>query len=476
MLYIAHSGNANNSQHYSVRVNGGTQVPILDLYGITDRNKRLEKAADYIEKLDAYAENIQKLHTKIHAGANNKFINKKFDEKNCIFDSTEILIDSMLFSLPATQMLAGLGNSDHAKTLVDSMDAMDEMMCLFYQHKGLNISNGYGKDRTPQQHLNIRYMRQFENSFMYAASNHIGIEWGFVSSLVNVKPNKDENGNYVNNGYFGWGIAHEIGHCLDQGTISMPEITNNYFAELAKGVETNADRRFNYTNIYNKVSSNQKGASSDVFTQFGLYWQLHLAYDKSTNHTTYSNYQEQLNNLFYAKLCYYFREPGRAPKPNGIALTLGDKDQTLMRLACAVTEKNVLKFLERWGKEPNKDTIAYAEQFEKETRAIFYANDDSRTYVREHAEEGSKLNTDATTEAISAVEAKINPDKKNEVNLIITPNGTVSADDILGYEIVRCTIAAGKTQEATIGFTQTNQFTDTITSLNNRTVSYKVIT
>ncbi|MBD5144156.1 MAG: hypothetical protein HDT22_11230 [Ruminococcus sp.] len=81
MLYIAHSGNANNSQHYSVRVNGGTQVPILDLYGITDRNKHLEKAADYIEKLDAYAENIQKLHTKIHAGANNKFINVSSTKK-----------------------------------------------------------------------------------------------------------------------------------------------------------------------------------------------------------------------------------------------------------------------------------------------------------------------------------------------------------------------------------------------------------
>ncbi|MDE6088586.1 MAG: hypothetical protein K2G25_09395, partial [Oscillospiraceae bacterium] len=124
----------------------------------------------------------------------------------------------------------------------------------------------------------------------------------------------------------------------------------------------------------------------------------------------------------------------------------------------------------------NADTIEFAKNFPKETRAIWYANDDSRNYVREKTAQGisSKLADDATTTAISKVDIAVNSARKNEVTLTITPNDTVPADDILGYEITRCTISAGKTEKSVIGFTQTTNFTDIITSLNNRAVSYEV--
>lgn len=57
---------------------------------------------------------------------------------------------------------------------------------------------------------------------MYAAGNHIGIEWG--STTVASAPNSWSD--------FGWGIAHEIGHDINQGTYAIAEITNNYFAQL----------------------------------------------------------------------------------------------------------------------------------------------------------------------------------------------------------------------------------------------------
>ncbi|MDE6706972.1 MAG: fibronectin type III domain-containing protein [Oscillospiraceae bacterium] len=491
MLYLSYHGGSTNTEKYSIRISGGTKVPILDLYEVKDHETRVEKAATYISELDKYVPNIQKQHTKLHASSTNKFVNKKYDEQNCILGGTEILLDSMLYSLPAQQILQGLGDGsveERAEKLVASMDATEEMMYLFYQHKGLNTSAEYlsnyerqvkGLNYTPLRHQNIRYMRQFENSFMYATGDHIGIEWGSTAGMVCGKPNFDAEGNYTNNGYFGWGIAHEVGHCLDQGAISMPEITNNYFAELAHGGETNANRRFQYSEVYKKVSSGQKGASSNVATQLALYWQLHIAYDKDPNYTTYSNYNEQLANLFYARLCKICRE-GKVTLENGTVLNLpsgGDKDQSLMRLACAATQKNVLEFFERWGKEPNQATIDFAKNFDKETRAIFYANDDSRNYVRTKtgAGESSKLADDQTTTAISSVEIAVNSTKKNEVTLKITPNNTVPAEDILGYEIVRCTISGGKTEKSVIGFTQTTEFTDVITSLNNRTVSYEVI-
>ena len=35
---------------------------------------------------------------------------------------------------------------------------------------------------------NIRYMRMFAGAFMYAAGNHIGVEYGSTSALVQGKP------------------------------------------------------------------------------------------------------------------------------------------------------------------------------------------------------------------------------------------------------------------------------------------------
>lgn len=90
--------------------------------------------------------------------------------------------------------------------------------------------------------------------------------------------------------------------------------------------------------------------ASNVFTQLGMYWQLHLAYDRGYNYKTYADYTQQLDNLFFARVDTYARNAAKAPAPGNIALTLaGDRDQVLMRLSCAAAKKNILTFFERWG-------------------------------------------------------------------------------------------------------------------------------
>ena len=174
-------------------------------------------------------------------------------------------------------------------------------MTLFYQHKGLtdNFKEGTAqnvkdKNHLPAQHLNIRYMKMFDGAFMYASGNHIGVEWGSTRGLVNSKPVEvDENGKKIGVGtYFGWGIAHEIGHNINQGSYAIAEITNNYFSLLAQADETNNGVRFKYEDVYKKVTSNVTGRSDNVFTQLGMYWQLHLAYDRGYNYRTYADYDE----------------------------------------------------------------------------------------------------------------------------------------------------------------------------------------
>lgn len=477
-LYIQYTGN-NAGDRYAVRVSGGVAVPFLDLYGVEEEAERTERAKEYAEELKAYVGQMESLHALHHSDSDNTNVNKfEYNDHNCILGATDIMLDTMMLSLPAKRVLSGMGQGGYdemAARVLSSADAMESMMKLFYQHKGLNANAQDNLDRIPKCHLNIRYQRMFSGAFMYAAGNHIGIEWAQCSGMVSASPLVyDEEGRYVSGKYFGWGIAHEIGHCINQGAYAVAEITNNYYAQLAQARDNNAGMRFSYSNIYDKVTSGTVGASTNLATQLGMYWQLHLAYDTSYNYKTYEDHSQQLESFFFARMDTYARKTSLAPAPGGIALTLSDgTDQNLMRLACAAAEKDILDFFVRWGKIPNAATVEYAGQFEKETRAIYYTDDNSRVYRIENPN-GSVLGTAgdriAVGEETSAVLDEFNPAKVN----ITLDSQNIPENDILGYEIVRCMISGGEVTKETVGFTVGNTFSDYISTVNNRVVFYEV--
>lgn len=477
-LYIQYTGN-NANERCAVRVSGGVAVPKLDLYQITDRNERIALAESYIEELEAYTGQLTDLHEEYHKGSANANVNKfDYNERNCILGASDIMLDTMLMSLPAGRVYAALGSGtlrEKAEIMVDSLDNMENMMELFYQHKGLNISAEKEIDKFPKQHLNIRYQRMFAGAFMYAAGNHIGIEWNECAGMVSCpKLIADESGRYQSGRYFGWGIAHEIGHCINQGAYAVAEVTNNYFAQLAQAKDSSGSVRFKYPNIYDKVTSNTIGAASNVFTQLGMYWQLHTAYDSVYNYKTFENPSEQLESLFFARVDTYARDTSAAPAPGGVLLTLdGGTDQNLMRLACAAAEKDILDFFRRWGKIPDLGTVQYAAQFEKETKAIYYGDDDSHIYRMENPGDGvlgTSGNFAAVGEGTTAQVSEFDPSR---VNIVLTSQN-ISESDILGYEIVRVMISGGDKIREVAGFTTENSFTDTVTTVNNRVITYEV--
>lgn len=474
-LYIQYTGK-NADDNYAVRVSGGTEVPTLDLYKVSDRNERLKKAQSYLAELDAYVNHIQELHVEAH--------DKKYayDAHNCILGASDIMLDTMLLSLPAQQIWAGTGSgsaSERAQKLVDAMDAVEGMMHLFYQHKGLNNRAENEIDRYPSGHLNIRYQRMFAGAFMYASGNHIGIEWNETAGMADCTPvQADADGRYSSGRYFGWGIAHEIGHCINQGSYAVAEITNNYFAVLAQAKDTNDSVRFQYGNVYEKVTSGTKGPASNVFTQLGLYWQLHLAYDDGYNYKTYDDPADQFHSLFFARVDSYSRTPGKAPAPGGVALSLsGGTEQNLMRLSCAAAEKDILAFFRRWGFTPDEETVSYAAQFEKETRAIYYVNDEARVYRLQN--DGSSLNAEGTVEAVGdGTRASLNQATANQVDFVLDSKG-IPKEDVLGYEILRGTVSGGVLTEEPVAFVTADAaaagtFSDYVTTMNNRVVTYKV--
>ncbi len=454
-LYVAYTGN-NAADKYAVRISGGSKIPSLIVNGKTG-NERTEAIRAYVNELESYVGTIQAGHEEKHVGVNH--VNYEYDQRCCILNATDIMMDQMMYSLPATQIWAGLASAGDKVTKLDNaLKAMEDTMALFYHHKGLSDSAGTakGNNALPSQHLNIRYMRMFAGAFMYASGNHIGIQWG--SSALS-------SANSMNS--FGWGIAHEIGHNINQGSYAVAEITNNYFSQLLTGTQ-----RYTYENVYKKVTSGTVGRASNVFTQLALYWQLHLAFDnnKDDQHI-YDTYQDQFDNLFFARMDTYSRNAANAPQA-GLALN-GGTDQNLMRLACAAANKNILPFFERWGMVPDEATAAYAQKYgEPEEKALYYVNPDARNYRVDHPETEETV----TVKGKDAVTATVKT-ASNQVSIDIRTNQ--DAELILGYEISRSMISNGKKDTKVIGFipiqtAASTVYVDTVTTINNRVMSYEV--
>lgn len=471
-LYIQYTGDR-DADSYSVRVSGGAQIPTLNLHGITDKEERLALIKEYLTEMDAYAAQLEQLHGQLHQGSGIEAVDYDYNEQECILNHTDIVLDLMMYSLPVTQVLAGVGDGTldvRAQKLCNALDAMDQMMLVFYQHKGLTNMQGAGvKNQLPKSHLNIRYMRMFAGAFMYASGNHIGIGWGSVTGMFGSKPiTVNADGTYADGAWFGWGIAHEIGHDINQGVYSHAEVTNNYFAQLSQAHEV---IRFSYADVYEKVTSGTTGYADNVFTQLALYWQLHLAYDKGYEYEIYDTYQAMFNGIFFARVDTYARDTKAAPAPNGVALTLtGDKDQNLMRLSCAAAQRDLTDFFIRWGMVPDAVTLEYAAQFEKETKALYYGDDASRDYRFTHEEAGSTiLGQSVITEGTTAV---VDEKIANQVNFTIS--STVDPELLLGYEITRIIYENGKASSQVVGFTTDSTYVDTVSTMNNRVVTYQI--
>lgn len=299
----------NINDSYAVRVSGGSPYPVLDLTKAENEDERAQLIETYFTEMEERVKELEALHNADpDSETSHRHISgKEYDEKNCILGATDIVLDQMMYSVAIKPLYDELTKrsdkkEDAVQQLTDSLNAMDAMIDLYYQHKGLSdnpVMDGvtYGKDRTPTSRLNIRYQRMFAGAFMYAGGLHIGIEWGSVPALGGSKPiETDENGKALENQdgqYFGWGISHEIGHIINEGAYAYAETTNNYYPQLAKSRDSNDTTRFSYEDVYKKVTSGTKGGGSE---RLAMYWQLHMpttTEDTTLRHTTIIRIREK---------------------------------------------------------------------------------------------------------------------------------------------------------------------------------------
>lgn len=498
-LYVQYTGSNPNEEWY-VRVMGAHDIPTLDLHGVTDHEERVARAESYVTELDqtlqllessaasedahraAHQAESKLVVDKVPQDAINPSVDCDYDVRNCIHNATEIMTDSMLYSVPASQVAKSCTGStlrERAESLITHMDGSEQMFKLFYQHKGL-MEPGPGVDKTNEvssQHLNIRCMVMFAGAFMYAAGNHIGVDFPESGNFVILRPISDEAtqpGATKEAGdgfYFGWGTAHEIGHNINNSRYAYAEVTNNYFAQLCKMINEGTTR-FSYDTVYERVTSGATGRTGGVITQLAMYWQLMLSHDANEVYTIYDDYAELKANRFFARVDGYARNPGAAPAPDGVELVCNaGESQNIIRLASAAAEKDLTDFFTSWGLVPNAETERYISQFPKEERALQYVNDDAVKWSRANPTAAQVAGQDMVAAAIQQENSK--------VTLSLGVKDGAYADSLIGYEISRLTYASGKQQSEVIGFARAGEagaatFVDDAAYLGNRAVQYEV--
>lgn len=439
-VYLRYTSNKETNSPIKVRVSGGTKIPVLDIHGKPEEEKK-EAIKNYVQALNTYVEKLPSAY------ANR---GETYEPTTSIQNSTEIVLDDVMLSVSASKVLEGLKTNttsleEQETKLTNTAKAFDEMMNLFYKEKGLQKNSEDAKNEWPGSRINIRYTRMFDGAFMYATGEHIGIGFGSIAGLMNGKPAQVTEDGSVTTQYFGWGIAHEIGHVIDEGSMVVGETTNNIFSLFAQTADDKSLSRLEtsnkYPEIYEKVTSHTTGLPSNVFVSLGMFWQLHLAYDDEATLTS--------TNTFYSRLNTLYRQETWGNEV--------DKYNKLIRLASDAVTKDLTEFFEAWGLKADDATKAYLEEkgYEKETRPIYYLNDEARRY---RLNNGTALQTQ-----VSANLELVTENKQTKLSF----NSKDGQDKLLGYEIRR--------NGQSIGFTINTEYIDELNALNNRVLNYEIV-
>lgn len=418
-LYLQYSGDKQDEIKLQIR-GEYTKIPVLELssWDIMDETQKRNVISSYVEEMEIFTKGIV---------AKN--------EQTNIRNSTEISLPNVLLSLPAVPVQkAIISGTETLEKKVDKLYnnvlAWDELLEVLY------TTHGVDDKKAERSRVNIRYMRMFAGAFMYASGSHIGIGYGSAGALAQGRPTS-VTGEGKGNGLYGWGIAHEIGHQMD--TLGKAETTNNIYSLFGQthdggqnALPSRLETSNKYEQIFEKTSIGAVGLPNDVFVGLGLYWQLHLAYDLGAD----DNFYNLVNKA-------YREDKGKA----------FSGDQKFAVVASYIAQKDLTEFFERWGIVLSDEAKAEMSKYEKESRKIYYLNDQSRR----EAMAGS-------TPVSGSIEVNASIDQKTAV---ITVAGLPEDDSMVqGYEISR----NGKG----IGFTKETTFTDIIGSMNNREITYSV--
>ena len=520
-LYVRIGGQPDtNSETVKIRVSGAEKIPHLNLNNkLINVNELVnkkdsddasvkeikEELKTYIKELKNHVDNLPEKHKQSnikHEEVGDKDNIYDYNPRTSILNSTNIEGDRFTLTIPATQAYKGLGLSnltdenidEKVDKLYDTMLAWEQLIQITNAKKGVlekdNGSGIYANNKASRQRVNVKYQRMFGSAFMYASGHHVGVEYDSTSDFMNGVPYKFKDGKVTNPGegyLFGWGISHEIGHKADIGDRTYGETSNNILALMTQTFDGVSKSRLElnniYPKIYKKVTSATEGVAQDVATLLGMFWQLHLAYEPGYTYEILdrNNDKDLTNDSYYTKMNILYRNRTAEEK------TIKDKDQLLIVMASKAAGKDLTDFFDSWGIKITSETKDILDKLNlpKEERKIQYLNDEA--YRKRLAGVGSISKEDTKVVASFKDESIKNTVlNSNSVTLSLNIDNEKNKDKILGYEIIRNDgNTQGNENEGTkvnyrsVGFVNANEdgsaeFTDNISPMNNRAVTYKV--
>lgn len=487
------------SANIQIRLSGVTDIPHLNVNNIiNDTSKELEvkdRIRTYITELRSYMAGIKSLYPE-EVSDKDKINNiYTYEEQTSPLNTTDIEGDRFTLTLPASEILkgieAGLTGDEEAQVerVYDALLAWEQEVQVGFAKKGVFEKvqdfnkNGqidsedtayFNKHKAPTTRLNIKYQRMIMGAAAYATGHHIGVGFGSSNYIQGVPYKFDSAGNVTNAGQaslYGALIGHEMGHVMDIRDRIYPETSNNLMAAItATMLDEDSPYVGAFPALYEKVTSNTIGLSTNRQVVLNMLWQPYLAYeDNSTYKMLLTGFDGNLDDdSYFAKLNRAYREMTAEERANG------DRDQWLIRMSSKVAGKNLIAFYEAHGIIANQTTIEYVSKFPEETRKIQYINDEARRRRMAGTadmEEGTKLSASFGTDSNgnTITDGSYVNDKKVSINLSVDK----SNDNILGYEIYRNDQPAGfiekdKVKSETI-------YTDVVDNINNRVVTYSAV-
>ena len=332
-----------------------------------------------------------------------------------MIDVVEIVSDHLVFTGTATGAYEAYINQGFSP--METVNMYNDHMDVIFEYLGLDGRDE--KNDIKYTRENIRLAQPY--AYMYAAGNHIGVQSDvMVSMLTSVG---------------GWGVDHEIGHKLDIGVRTIGEVTNNMIPQYTSYYYNKLNKRIPFeSNTFKNVIStdNNNYYSGGAFEQLAVFWQLEMMYPG-----------------YWGKLNRQYRE-------NNVVLdsenTANDKLNQLAKYSSIALGLNLTEHFERHGFWVSDETKELLSKYPKPDKKTWYANYD---YI-EYEGEGFNCNPGLSVNVL----------KENEkVKLTFSVNNDYK-NDVLGYEIFR--------DDKLIGFTSTNSFIDTETSVGE-SVNYTVI-
>lgn len=487
------------SANIQIRLSGVTEIPHLNVNNLINDSTKVDETKavirTYITDLKAYMADIKSMYPTSASDKDNANNIYTYDEQTSVLNTTDIEGDRFTLTLPASEILKGIeegleGDIDaQVERVYNALLAWEQEVQVGFAKKGVfeevQDFNGNGeidsedqayfsKHRAPLTRLNIKYQRMMLGAAAYASSHHIGVGFGASSYIQGVPYKFSSMGTVINAEeahLYGDLIGHEMGHVMDIADRLYPETSNNLMTAITA---TMLDEDSPYASamdaLYEKVTSNTIGLSTNRSVVVNMLWQTYLAYeDDSTYKMLLTDTDADLtNDSFYAKLNRAYREMTEEERADG------DRDQWLIRMTSKVAGKDLTDFYEAHGIIANAATLEYVSQFPKETKKIQYINDEARRRRMAGTadmEEGTTLSASFGTDSKGnqITEGSYVNDKKISINLSVDK----SNDNILGYEIYRNGEPCGFIERDEDS--DTTVYTDVVDSMNNRVVTYSAV-